>query len=351
MFNGMSIPLLGIVFAAAGAVVWVASTHLSASTDLLADRLHLGEALAGLLLLAVVEDLPEVVIVVFGSLSGHLSLVTGNLLGGIAAQTVLLVAVDAVGVADRPLTYRAASVQMVLVGLQGLVVFALAIMATQLPASLHRFRLEPGGVVIVLAWLATTWLLAKAAHGLPWRREDRDPLPPDVEKALRESKAADRRAGTVRTVAVFSVSALAILAGGYVLEESGNQLAGGVGLSGIVFGGTILAMATALPEFVTGYTAARRGDFELAVSEVFGSNTFLPTLFLLAALLSGQAVLAQAGKAEIFLTGLGMLLTTIYLWGLLFRPSRQYRRLGPDSIVVLLAYLIGIAGLIAVARS
>ncbi|MDQ3929660.1 MAG: hypothetical protein M3328_11015, partial [Chloroflexota bacterium] len=42
-------------------------------------------------------------------------------------------------------------------------------------------------------------------------------------------------------------------------------------------------------------------------------------------------------------------LTTVYLWGLSFRPARQYLRLGPDSIVVLVAYAIGVAGLVAIA--
>jgi cation:H+ antiporter len=74
-------------------------------------------------------------------------------------------------------------------------------------------------------------------------------------------------------------------------------------------------------------------------------------LFLPATLLAGQAILPQAKAAEIYLTGLGMLLTTVYLWGLIFRPPRQYLRLGPDSIVVLVAYAIGVAGLVAITGS
>jgi len=57
-----------------------------------------------------------------------------------------------------------------------------------------------------------------------------------------------------------------------------------------------------------------------------------------------------AGPAEVYLTGLGLLLTGIALWGLLFRPRRQWLRLGPDSVAVLLAYLAGMAGLALLAR-
>jgi cation:H+ antiporter len=109
MFQSLSVSVLLPIFLVTAAVVWVASTHPSTSSELLVDRWHLGQALAGLLLIAIVEHLPEVVIVVSGVLAHHLDLITGNLLGGIATQTVILVAVDAIGVADRPLSYRASS--------------------------------------------------------------------------------------------------------------------------------------------------------------------------------------------------------------------------------------------------
>ena len=53
---------------------------------------------------------------------------------------------------------------------------------------------------------------------------------------------------------------------------------------------------------------------------------------------------------EVYLTGLGIVMTCTYLWGLLFRPERQYARLGPDSIAVLLIYVVGILGLVVLTR-
>ena len=349
MLPALPFPILLILFLAAAAVVWVASTQLSQQTDLLAERWHLGQALAGLVLLAVVDDLPEVVIVISGALANHLGLITGNLLGGIATQTVVLVLIDAT-VPERPLGYYAASMPLVLEGLQGIVVFSLVILATQLPASLHVLRVDPGSVAIVGAWVVTTWLVSRARAGLPWQPLPREPLPPKLAQAERDQETEQARVSTKRALIVFATAAVAILVAGSALEESSSQLADHLGLGGIVFGATILALATALPEVSAGYSAARSGHVELAVSQIFGSNSFLPVLFLPAALLSGQVVLAGAGAPEIYLTGLGVLLTTIVLWGLLFRPSRQYWRLGPDSLLILLTYLLGIAGLIAVAR-
>jgi cation:H+ antiporter len=91
------------------------------------------------------------------------------------------------------------------------------------------------------------------------------------------------------------------------------------------------------------------GDYQLAVSDIFGGNAFLPVLFLLASLLSGEAVLPQAQPTDIYLTGLGILLTAVYMWGLVFRPRNRVLSMGVDSLVVLVLYAVGIAGLVAVA--
>ncbi len=92
----------------------------------------------------------------------------------------------------------------------------------------------------------------------------------------------------------------------------------------------------------------RNGDDKLAVSDIFGGNAFLPVLFLPATLISGKAVLPQAQSIDIYLTALGALLTLVFVTGLLFRPQRRIARMGVDSLVVLLLYLAGVAGLFAV---
>ena len=98
----------------------------------------------------------------------------------------------------------------------------------------------------------------------------------------------------------------------------------------------------------TGLASLRLGDYQLAISDIFGGNAFLPTLFLLATLLSGSAVLPEAKNTDIYLTALAILLTVVYMFGLLFRPRRQWFRLGPDSLLVVTLYVIGIVGLIKV---
>ena len=55
-----------------------------------------------------------------------------------------------------------------------------------------------------------------------------------------------------RAATVFALAGAVTLVAGIVLERSGERIASHVGLSGVIFGATILAAATALPEISTG---------------------------------------------------------------------------------------------------
>jgi cation:H+ antiporter len=155
-----------------------------------------------------------------------------------------------------------------------------------------------------------------------------------------------RRFGAV--VAIFSGAALVTLVAGVAIEESGSALAGRIGLQGAVFGATFLAAATALPEVSTGLQAVRQGDHLLAISDIFGGNAFLPVLFVVADALSGRPALPSAKAGDLWIAGLGIVLTGVYLAGLILRPQRVRARLGPDSIVAVGLYVLGIAGLLAI---
>src|SRR5918911_4691756 len=129
----MSSALLIVVFAASAAVIWVAGILLSNATDALDTRLGLGSALGGLILLAFATNLPEIVITISAAAGGHLDLAVGNLVGGIAIQTVVLAVLDAATKGDRPLSFRAGSLVLVLEATLVMVVVVAGLMTSQLP--------------------------------------------------------------------------------------------------------------------------------------------------------------------------------------------------------------------------
>ena len=346
VFSSLSASLLALIFVSAAGSVWFAGVRLSTSTDALSKRLGFGEALGGLILLAVATNLPEIAITAAASLAGDLGIAIGNILGGIAVQTVVLAVLDAAG-SGIGLSRRAISLVLVLEGVLVMAILATVVMAAQLPAGLTVFRLDPGAVAIAVLWITGLLLLNKARGGLPWKSASSTDSNGQPEGSDGTADDGDLES-TRRAVVVFIAAAVVTLVGGVVLERSGALLADDLGMSGVFFAATILAAATSLPELSTGLASLRIGDVNLAFSDIFGGNAFLPVLFLEGSLLSGTSVLSQARPSDLYLASLGALLSAVYIVGLVFRPKRQVWRLGPDSLTVLILYAIGIIGLISI---
>lgn len=323
--------LLGI-FAVAAAAVWLACARVSDATDALAARFGLGEALGGMILLAIVTNLPEIAIVGSAAARGAMEVAIGNILGGIAIQTVVLAALDLFGLGrSAALTYRAESPTLVLEGSLVVAVLALTIIGHHMPAGLIVARMTPAALLIALFWVAGLFVIGETRKRFG-----------DAEGT---GKPRPNGHSTTHHALVFAAGALVTLAAGVALEISGEHIAAKIGMQGALFGATVLAAATALPEVSTGLESMRLGDYRMAVSDIFGGNAFLPVLFLMATLLSGKAVLPDARPTDLYLTGLGILLTVIYIAGLVIRPQRQLLRMGLDSFVVVVLYALGILGL------
>jgi cation:H+ antiporter len=351
-----SLPLavLLLIFAGAGAVIWVAGIQLSKQTDVLDDRLHLGSALGGLILLAIATNLPEIAITVSAAASNNIGVAVGNILGGIAIQTVVLVILDVFGTrGTEPLSYKAASLALVIEAVTVVAVLAVVIAGSQMPNNLVAFRLTPAPILIAVIWILGLVLVRRSQKGLPWHQQGEAPGGQEKPKGHSKKQTTQRNSqlSTGASVLIFSVAALATLGAGVALETSGNAIAGHIGLSGVLFGATFLALATSLPEISTGLASVKQGDYKLAFSDIFGGNAFLPVLFLVAVLITGRPVLPQAQATDIYLTALAVLLTLTYILGLIFRPKKKILAMGMDSLVVLILYLLGVVGLFVVASA
>ncbi|HET8587236.1 MAG TPA: sodium:calcium antiporter, partial [Candidatus Limnocylindria bacterium] len=219
-----SLPLLALIgiFLVAAAVVWGAGVRLTDSTDVLSSRLHLGQALGGMLFLAFATNLPEIAIAVAGGVSGHPEIVTGNILGGIAIQTVVLVLLDIVAgqQSGRPLTYKAASLVLAIEGLLVIALLAAVVMASQLPSSVSVLRVHPESLAIVVLWIIGLLMVSKARRELPWQ-DDRD------EEADEQDRSDDEQSvamGLRRAILLFAGAAAVTLVGGVALEQSSEAI-------------------------------------------------------------------------------------------------------------------------------
>jgi cation:H+ antiporter len=349
---GLGTPLLVVVFAAAGAATWAAGTFLSRSTDALDVRFGLGEALGGLILLAITGSLPEIAITASAALSGHLDLAVGNLIGGVAVQTLVLVVLDAASGPQRPLSFLVGSLVPVIEALMVVVVLAAVLAGAALRSSTNLFGASPTSYAAVLFWVVGVWIVNRVRMHPAWVGEAPAATPGrrHVREALPERPHPYSGVSTALVAGVFLAGSAVTLAAGVALQDSGDVLARRMGLQGAIFGATFLAAATALPEISSGIAAVRLGDMQLAVGDILGGNSFQLTLFLVADLLAGTPVIVAAHHSDVWLGGLGLLLTGIAAAAIVARPRRTFLWLGVDSLSMLVIYAAGIALLTQVVK-
>lgn len=344
-----TLALVGI-FLGGAIATWVAGVYLSRTTDALDFRWKLGDALGGMILLSVAGSLPEVAITISAAAQRNLPLAAGNLIGGIAMQTMVLAICDMFVKGKKPLSYLVGSLMPVLEASLVIAIVAIVFMGTMLPPSVALFGVSPASILIIVVWGLGIAMLNKVRNSPGWEitmegsksgRPHRRVAHPTVHHPYEKWT-------TLRIFMLFLIGSVVTLAAGVALAVSSAALSDRFHISGIVFGATVLAAASALPEISTGIAAVRLGDHQLVMSDVFGGNAFQICLFVLADIMAGTPALPQSGVENGWLAAVGILLTTLYASSVVMRPTKRYLRLGLDSVVAVLAFVIGIAGLMLI---
>ena len=84
----------------------------------------------------------------------------------------------------------------------------------------------------------------------------------------------------IKSVLYILLGLVGVIYGGDVVVDSASSIASSLGLSANLIGLTIIALGTSLPELVTSIVAARKGDSDMALGNIIGSNIFNILLIL-----------------------------------------------------------------------
>ena len=322
-----------VLFAASSTVVWIAGARLAYLADALSERLHLAKSIVGLVFLSTATSLPEIATTLTAAVQGARDLVVNNLFGGIALQTAILAMSDfwARGaITNYPRKANHALEATLLVLMLGL---AIVIMSVGEPIAVGGIGI--GSLIIGVFYVGALWLLRTyddATDWVPVDLPDPDPLSFPAPTGLTE-KATSGLAVQV------GLACGAILIFGIVLVISAERIAEQSGLGTGFIGVTLLAAATSLPELTTSIAAVRIGAYTLAISNVFGSNLIMLVLVLPADMLYRPGpLLRESTSMATASLGFAILVTAVFLTGLLVRRKPRIGQVGMDSVLVLIVF-------------
>lgn len=338
--------MAGAVYVAAAVVVWIAGGKASRYADTISRRTGIGGAVIGMILLGAMTSLPEIGTSATASLGGDAGMAVGNLVGSVSFQIVVLAIVDA-SIGRRALTSTVFSPSILLQAVVSMLLLALAVSGTMGgDFTILGFGLWPVGMVAVYI-TSMLFVRRQERHGAWVPQTEEQPLD-EKERERGEtdpgggSQSGRGPLGTALILKTTGVGAI-ILVAGYLLTRSAESIAGQTGLQSDFVGLTLLAAATSLPEFSTAIAAVKLGRNEMAMGDVLGGNMFnLVLIFFVDVLYSGPPVMEEIGRAPTFAGVLGIVLTAIYLIGMIERRDRTIFRMGYDSLLVLLGYAGGV---------
>ncbi|QEG38451.1 sodium:calcium antiporter [Roseimaritima ulvae] len=333
-----------IVFIVAASVVWMAGTKLSNYVDIFADRTGMGEAFAGALILGAATSLPELATTLTASYSGAAKLAGTNLLGGLVMQIAVLALIDAFVLRGKPLTLFSPRASLLMIGVMliGLIALASAAVASGELFSWAGIGFWP--VLLFAAYVFSLWVIYRYQGEARWKPTGEIAQPPESARDLKD--AHHKHFADVATAGIvgrFAVASLAVLVGGFFVAKTGEALAEQTGMGQNFVGATLVALATSLPEVSTTYSAVKFGAYSMAAANILGTNSLEVALFLPAEVAYREGAIFDAlDPTTGFLASLGIVVTSLYLWGILERRDKTVLGMGVDSFCVLLVYALGL---------
>ncbi len=266
--------LLDIVFIIAGLVVLILGGEaLVRGASTLAAKVGISPLVIGLVVVSAATSAPELAVTVGAVVRGEPDLAVGNVVGSNIVNILLILGLSAIVL---PLLIKRQLVRFDIPVMVGMSVLLLVVSLD------GEISLLDG--VLLLAGLVAHTIISIIVS----RRE----VVVGVEGAGTALVPTPAKPVPLWLAAIFLVGGIGLLVvGAQLLVDGAVNIALSLGLSSLVVGLTIVAVGTSLPELATSIIAVRRGERDMAVGNIVGSNIFNIGMVLgLPAIIFGQGI-------------------------------------------------------------
>ena len=292
----------------------------------IATRLGVSPLIVGLTIVGFGTSAPELVINVVGALRGETGIAFGNVVGSNISNLALVLGA---AVLIAPIKIRGQLVRrevpLLLLATTVITVMALDGPLEGLPAMIGRSE------AIILLSLFCIFVYINVLDFVETRESDQ--LIADIaHNPLIETDPHSK----FRWVYVVGGMAL-LFFGGDMTVRSGVAIAASLDVPSTIVGLFLVAVGTSMPELVTSIVAATRGESDLALGNVVGSNIFNSLIVLPTSSLISQIPVPQGGVGDLVLS---LFLTAILIPIFIFGDARLGRGTGVFLLLVYFAYAV-----------
>ncbi|MBZ0132774.1 MAG: hypothetical protein K8F53_09195 [Rhodocyclaceae bacterium] len=312
-------------------VIWLAGARLSRYGDIIAEKTGLGRNWVGLVLMATVTSLPELVTGISAvTVVGAPNIAIGDVLGSCVFNLAILVVVDFLYREESVYTRAsrghilAAGFCVVLIGFTGL-----SLIMAPLGADLAIGHVGAYTPLFILLYL----LAMRSVYQYQQR---------EMAEFVEESAARYEDVSLREAAIGYGVAALFIVAAGTWLPFVGEEIAQLMGWQQSFVGTLFVAAATSAPEIAVTVAAVRIGALDMAIANLLGSNLFdiliiaIDDIFYLPG-----PILAHVSPVHAVSAFSAVIMTGVAVIGLFYRPgAKLLRTVGWVSVFLLVLFLI-----------
>ncbi len=324
--------LLWLGFLVCTSVIFYSGTKLSKYGDIIAEKTGIGRTWVGVVLMASVTSLPELVTGISSVTYARVpDIAVGDVLGSCVFNMLILAFLDALH-QPMPLSAKAHHGHVLSASFG---IFLLGIAATSL---FLGNRLQSMGWIgpYSLLFIVIYFIAMKLIFSYEKRRIS----------AFVKEKAIELRYKEISTktaIVNYSINAIVVVIAAAFLPTIGEEIAETTGLGQTFVGNIFIALSTSLPEIVVSMSAVKIDAIDLAIGNLFGSNIF--NIFILAIddifFVKGP-LLVYVNPNHIIAALSAIAMTTIAIIGLTYRAEKKKLFLAWDSICILLVYIVNL---------
>jgi cation:H+ antiporter len=324
--------LVWLQYLACLAIILFAGTRLARYGDAIAEKTGLSGLWIGLVLLAAITSVPELVTSISSvALVGLPDLAMGTLMGSCLFNLTLIALLDFLYRKGPILSH--VHMRHIASAAAGMVLIAVAGAAILWGESL---------AVVKLAWIGVPSIVILILYLVAVRQlflyERRHPTPPE-ETALAKYEHLPLKTVYFR----FSLAALAVIGAGIWVSFVGDDIAGATGWGTSFVGSLFLAISTSMPELVVTIAALRLGATDMAVADILGSNMFNVAIIFAAGLFYTKgSILSSVSNSHLITVAMTITASLLVIFGLRFRRQRKLFRVSSwYSPLLIVLYILG----------
>lgn len=321
--------ILNIIFIVIGFVLLIkGADFLVDGASEIAKKFHIPEIVIGLTIVAIGTSMPELVVSVTSAIEGHSDIAIGNVVGSNIANLFFILGVCSI---IKPLKFKKETrlFEIPFTIFSTIILFFLCVNGTN--QKINIITRQEGMILLGFCILFIIYNLIMAKKGNEFENTD----------TIIEIQTNKQKISPVwESIFGIILGIVGLKLGGDIVVDNSVEIAKLLGISEKLISLTIVAFSTSLPELITSIAATKKGETDMAIGNVLGSQIFNILLIIGVSAILSPIKYSTSYNSNIILLTVGTILLGLYPF--IGKKNEMTRSNGVVFVLTYIIYLISI---------